>query len=110
FDVPRQADKMSIAVPVARNADGSAIRGVVSAPFILDQAVAEHSLTDLAEYPPVDIEGADSKLIVRDRAAFPGGKEVPREQWRLDGPRIQLQGGFEPGKTYEVFYLAEAPP
>jgi len=110
FDVPQQADKMNIAVPAARNPDGSAIRGVVSAVFTLDQPTTEHSLTDLAEYPAVEMAGAGSKLIVRDRAAFPGGKEVPRTLWHLDGQRLHIQGGFEPGKTYELFYLAEAPP
>jgi hypothetical protein len=97
-------------VPKARNKDGSAIRGVVSAVFTPDKHLDEQTLTDLTDYPPVDIEGADSRLIVRDRAAFPGGQEVPRKQWSLQNGRILLEGGFEPGKTYEVFYLAEGPP
>jgi hypothetical protein len=108
FDVA--ADKLRIEVPRARNKDGSAIRGVVSAVFTPDKRADEQALTDLADYPPVDIEGADSRLIVRARAAFPGGQEVPRKQWSLQNGRIRLEGGFEPGKTYEVFYLAEGPP
>jgi hypothetical protein len=110
FDVPSQVDKLNITVPAARNPDGSPIRGIVSATFTLDQALDEHTLSDLAEYPAVDLAGPDSKLIVRDRTAFPGGQELPRAQWHLEGNRIHLEGGFEPGKTYEVFYLAEAPP
>lgn len=110
FDVPAQDGKMSIDVPSARNKDGSAIRGVVSAVFTLDKRIEEHTITDLADYPAVDIDGADSRLIVRDRMACPGGKEVPRRMWSLKGNRIQMEGGFEPGKTYEVVYLAEAPP
>jgi len=108
FDVP--PDKLRIVVPTAQNKDGSAIRGVVSAPFTLDKPVDEQTLTDLTDYPAVDINGADSRLIVRTRVAFPGGDEVPRDQWSLNGNRLRLKGGFEPGKTYEVFYLAEAPP
>ena len=108
FDVP--SDKLRVVVPAARNLDGSPIRGVVSAPFTLDKRVEEQLLTDLSDYPAVDIDGADSRLIIRTRAAFPGGDEVPRDRWSLSGNRLRLKGGFEPGKTYEVFYLAEAPP
>ena len=108
FDVA--ADKLRLEVPRAQNKDGSPIRGVVSAPFTLDKPAAEQTLTDLTDYPAVDIDGADSRLIVRTRAAFPGGDEVPRDQWSLNGNRLRLKGGFAPGKTYEVFYLAEAPP
>ncbi len=108
FDV--SADKLRLDVPKARNKDGSAIRGVVSAVFTPDKRLDEQTLTDLTDYPPVDIEGADSRLIVRDRAAFPVGQEVPRKQWSLQNGRIRLEGGFEPGKTYELFYLAEGPP
>lgn len=108
FDVA--ADKMRLEVPRARNKDGSPIRGVVSAVFTPDKRADEQTLTDLTDYPPVDIAGADSRLIVRDRAAYPNGQEVPRTQWSLQNGRIRLEGGFEPGKTYEVFYLAEGPP
>jgi hypothetical protein len=108
FDVA--ADKLHLEVPRARNKDGSPIRGVVSAVFTPDKKLDEQLITDLTDYPPVDIEGAESRLIVRDRAASPEGREVPRKLWSLQKGRIRLKGGFEPGKTYEVFYLAEAPP
>lgn len=110
FDVSKQPEKMRIEVPAAQNKDGSAIRGVVSATFTLDKRTDEHTFTDLEPYPPVDVAGPESRLIVRSRMAFPGGAEVPRESWSVEGQRIKLKGGFEPGKTYEVFYLAEAPP
>lgn len=110
FDLPTDSGRMRIDVPVARNTDGSPIRGVVSAVFTLDQREDERLITDLANYPPVDIEGPDSRLIIRDRAAFPGGTEVPRPRWSLDGNRLKLAGGFEPGQTYEIFYLTEGPP
>ncbi|MEQ1750074.1 MAG: alpha/beta hydrolase domain-containing protein, partial [Prosthecobacter sp.] len=108
FDVA--ADKLRLEVPRARNKEGSPIRGVVSAVFTPDKRADEQSITDLTDYPPVDIGGAKSRLIVRNRAAYPEGQEVPRTQWGLENGRIRLKGGFEPGKTYEVFYLAEAPP
>ena len=110
FDVPVQPEKLRIEVPSALNKDGSAIRGVVSAIFTPDKPSADLALTDLADYPPVDLGGAESKLIIRNRMAYPGGSEVPRNRWSIKDHRIGLEGGFEPGKTYEVFYLAEAPP
>ncbi len=108
FDVA--ADKLRLQVPRAQNKDGSPIRGVVSAVFTPDKKLDEQPITDLTDYPPVDITGAESCLIVRDRAAHPEGQKVPRTQWSLEKGRLRLKGGFEPGKTYEVFYLAEAPP
>ncbi len=110
FDVPKDPGKMSIEVPAARNRDGTPIRGVVSATFTPDKLTDARLLTDVASYPPVDIAGPESRLMVRDRGAYPGGEEVPREKWSLEDNRIRLEGGFEAGKTYEVFYLAEAPP
>lgn len=110
FDVPKQPNKMCIEVPAARNKDGSTIRGVVSATFTPKGRMDEFLLTDLDSYPPVDVAGADSRLIVRSRISFPGGTELPRESWSLKDGRIRLKGGFEAGRTYEVSYLAASPP
>ncbi|MDF2375020.1 MAG: alpha/beta hydrolase domain-containing protein [Verrucomicrobiales bacterium] len=110
FDVPEQDDKMRIEVPSAQNPDGTPIRGVVRANFTPAKTTDRQMLTDLADYPPVDMDGPESRLIVRTRAAFPEGTEVPREQWSWEDNQIRLQGGFEAGKNYEIFYLAEAPP
>ena len=110
FDVPRQGGKMRIQVPSARNKDGSAIRGLVSATFTPDKRIDEQVLGDLESYPPVDAAGPESRLIIRSRLAWPGGTEAPRDSWTLEGKRLRLKGGFEPGKTYEIAYLAEAPP
>jgi hypothetical protein len=110
FDVPAKPDALRIEVPRAQNKDGSAIRGVVSAQFTPDKPTEEQTISDLADYLPVDLEGPDSKLIVRTRAAWPGGSEISRARWSWKNHRLHLEGGFEPGKTYEIFYLSEAPP
>ncbi len=39
-----------------------------------------------------------------------GAETIPRSQWRVAGHTITLDGGFEPGKTYEVSYRAANPP
>ena len=110
FDVPAQADKIRIKVPSAREKDGRPVRGVVRATFTPGKRVEQVTVNDLADYPPVDAAGPDSRLIVRAATAFPDGKELPRDQWRLEGQRVSLKGGFEPGKTYEIAYLAQNPP
>ena len=110
FDVPSGPDKLGSEIPAARNTDGTPIRGGVRAAFTPDNAAAEQTVGDLTAYPPVDINGPDSRLVVRTRAALPGGSEVPRSRWSMDGNRLRLEGGFDPGKTYELSYLAEAPP
>jgi hypothetical protein len=110
FDILPEEEKMRLEVPEARNEDGTPIRGVVSAVFTPDKTLHEQKVTDLAIYPPVDPEGPDSRLLIRDRAAFPGGRKVPREDWSVEGHRVRLAGGFEPGLTYEVSWLAEGPP
>ncbi|HPA17453.1 MAG TPA: alpha/beta hydrolase domain-containing protein [Verrucomicrobiae bacterium] len=110
FDVPARDGKMRIEVPVARGKDGQPIRGVVCATFTPDRPMGLFTVGDLADYPPADAGGPDSRLIVRAATAFPDGKELPRGQWSLEGQRVTLDGGFEVGKTYEIAYLAENPP
>ena len=83
---------------------------MVSAIFTPDKVVDEQALTDLADYPPVNLDGPESRLLVRTRMADAGGSEVSRKSWSLKDGRLHLEGGFQPGKTYEIFYLAEAPP
>ncbi len=110
FDVPAQADKVRIKVPSAREKDGRPIRGVVRATFTPDKRMELFTLSDLADYPPVDAAGPDSRLTVRTAMASPNGTDVPRNQWHLEGQHVTLKGGFELGKTYEISYLAENPP
>jgi hypothetical protein len=110
FDVPAGKGKLRIEVPAAREKIGKPIRGLVHATYTPGKRVDQFTVSDLADYPPVDAAGPDSRLIVRAATAFSAGKEVPRSKWRLEGQRLTLQGGFEPGKTYEIAYLAENPP
>jgi len=110
FDLPPRRGRFGIEVPVAAESDGTAIRGVVEAIFVLNEASSRHTVNDLEIYPPVDAAGPDSRLLVRERSAFPGGEPIPRQRWRLEGNEIVFEEGFEPGRTYEVAWLAEGPP
>jgi Alpha/beta hydrolase domain len=61
-------------------------------------------------YPPQNPKNPADTLTVRDRF-WESGVVVPRDRWRfvVDGtmpPKIQLDGGFEPGRYYRVTYHA----
>jgi hypothetical protein len=61
-------------------------------------------------YPPVNPSSAGDVLTVRDRH-WNEGEIVPRDRWHFVAgpasvPKIQLDGGFEPGRYYRVSYRA----
>ena len=109
FDVPNNPGMMRITVPVATD-NGKPISGVVQAKFVLDAAATEHTVADLASYAPSDPDGPDSRLTVRATAMDASGKEIPRARWHFKDRALVLEGGFEAGKTYEIFYRATNPP
>ncbi len=110
FDVPAAPDKLRIEVPVAVAQDGTAIRGLVEAIFVVDETEDSFPVTDLAAYPPIDPSGAGTRLAVREKGHLPGGREIPRDRWTLEKNTVTLKGGFEPGRIYEISWLAESPP
>jgi len=108
FDVADSPGTMRIHVPVATDS-GKTISGIVRAAFVPGSRVNEFVLRDLGHYDAVDPDGPDSQLTVR--SAFLGkGEAVPRPRWHVKGHTVTLDGGFEPGKTYEISYRAENPP
>jgi alpha/beta hydrolase family protein len=78
--------------------------------FVLDRKADEASLDDAPMYSPVDPADAASTLTVRDHywnAATP----IARSRWKFvtgtaGPPRLALDGGFEPGRMYEVTFKA----
>jgi hypothetical protein len=108
FDVADQPGLMRIHVPVATD-QGKAITGVVRAAFTPATTVTELAVRDLASYEPVDPSGPDSQLTVRS-TFLARGEPIARAKWRLAGHTVTLDGGFEPGRTYEIAYRAANPP
>lgn len=107
FDVPASRGLIRVDVPAAREA-GQAITGIVRAAFTPAQP-QPFLVGDLAAYLPVDPEGPDSVLTVRDNIDGPS-ETVPRESWMLVGTMVTLQGGFTPGRIYELSFRAANPP
>jgi len=108
FDVPDQPGLMRIHAPVATE-QGKPITGIVRASFTAGNRTAEFVVTDLQDYSAVDPDGPDSQLTVRP-AFLSRGEQVARGRWHLSGHTVTLDGGFEPGQTYEISYRAANPP
>src|SRR5204863_9045943 len=64
---------------------------------------------DLVGYTPSDPASPQNTLRVRTRLGA-SWVTIPREKWTLSGNTVTLQGGFEPGQTYELAYVAVNPP
>ena len=131
-DLPQAADKQTIAVPVARKADGTPITGRMIARF----ANAAPGTTTLPirhatignpppAYPPAGLEQRDARLISIGSETSAGVqrdvREVPRVDWALadcrtvpfpgtpDATQLCLKGGFDPKRLYQLAYTVQDP-
>ena len=120
-DMPKNEGLVRVHLPVAKNADGSAIRGLVRSEVIVADRVYDYNLGDRDHqaYPVADAKDTRNVLTVRDT---PQGSRavIPRDKWKFarmengkavdDPTRVFLDGGFEPHRIYDVVYVAENPP
>jgi hypothetical protein len=79
-------------------------------PFVVDKSATTATLTDAPRYPPADARSTTDTLTVRDRF-WDRPVVVPHERWHFvegteGAPTLSLEGGFEPGRIYEVTYRA----
>jgi len=103
FDVRREG-AVRLDVPGAIG-----VTGLAHATFIPTSKGADATVGDLAGYMPGDPGAAENTLTVRD-APQTAATTIPRAKWRLAGNTVTLEGGFEPGRIYELAYTAAAPP
>jgi hypothetical protein len=85
----------------------------LSASFIVDEPATESALArEVPTYAPANPDDPASRLTVRDTFWSPRSV-VPRDRWRFKPgapvTTLVLDGGFEPGKTYEVTYRPATP-
>jgi hypothetical protein len=133
-DVLPGGNRVTLKVPVAKNADGSPVTGVVRAELIARTGPAKTLnlssgwFTQLthASYPtansdnrtPLD-EDFLPTLTVRGKQREPR-VAIPNGEWSFgacpeggepakDDTKICYQAGFEPGKLYELIYRAKDP-
>jgi len=108
FDVAARNAVIRIDVPVATE-NGAAISGTVHAAFTPDRRDVAYTMTDVAAYPPADVDDPDARLTVRNglSATF---ETIPRSDWKIAGNVVTMQKAFEPGRNYEISYRAANPP
>ena len=120
FDPPKEEGRMRLYPPVATKG-GKPIRGVVRSDFVVKDGVNSHLLSDRNHIPyeVADPDAPETVMTVRDAVESPR-TTIPRSWWGFarmengktsaDKGRVYLEGGFEPGKIYEVVYVSENPP
>ena len=79
--------------------------------FVLDAKAGETSLDDAPLYEPIDPTDAASTMTVRDHY-WDRPTPVARAQWHFvagqgGAPRVALDGGFTPGRLYELTFKAK---
>src|SRR5215471_15551331 len=113
FDVPNREGALRAYVPIAREADGRPIQGLVRSDFEPVEKIAEASLADRGHmaYAVADPKDPANVLTVRD-AADGARDTISRNQWEFtaDGRGIRMPAGFEPKKIYEIVYRSQDPP
>jgi hypothetical protein len=125
FDLAEEGQKVRLSAPVAHDLGGKEIRGLVRSDFTPSQKTDEMPLghimlgpTGGKSYPADDPASTKNVLTVRETPEGPR-QSVPRSQWSFahsvesklvaDPHFIHLDGGFLPGKIYEVVYEAKDP-
>ena len=125
FDVAEGGDRLRLFAPVAHEPGGQSIRGLVRSDFTPAQRVDDMPLghfllgpTGGKSYPVDDPASSKNVLTVRD-APEDARRIIPRSLWSFahtvddklvaDLHFIHLNGGFQPGKIYDVVYEAKDP-
>jgi Alpha/beta hydrolase domain len=138
WDASNEPGSMRLDAPVAHNADGSSIRGLVRADWTPWRLTPDWPLGHVivghiggAGYPVADPNSSENVLTVRD-CAICSRQTIPRERWHFahaahcepwgssGAPEtcgsvepsdrfVRLDGGFLPGKIYEIVYTAKDP-
>ena len=112
WDVPRSPARMGLTAPVA------GVSGEVQLRLQLHDPAERVALTDqhtgqLGNHLPVptaDVDDPDARLVVRD-GLWADPVEIDRAAWRFDTPTtIVLDGGFEPGRIYDLVYRTPSSP
>ena len=110
WDVPVRPGTMRMEMPIATE-NGKRITGIVRGNFILNERAQTAPLADRNHqaYTVLDPGASENVMTVRDDPTAKG-QVVPRARWRFtDGQTVALDGGFEPGRIYDVVYRTADP-
>jgi hypothetical protein len=116
LDVPKQDGLMAMDVPRARG-----VSGLVRCEFRPNAPADVLPLADRYHipYPAAELDDPAARLSVREHAGAPA-TAIPRSGWRFarrhdgtlvaDASHAHLEGGFAPGRIYDLVYRAVDPP
>src|SRR3954468_2857192 len=110
WDVPERPGTMRMEMPIATE-NGRRITGLVRGNFILNERADTASVADRGHkaYAVLDANSAENVMTVRDDPTGKG-QIVARARWRFVDPgTVSLDGGFEPGRIYDVVYRSADP-
>ena len=110
FDVPPRGGALRLDAPVATDG-GRPIEGLVRCDWTVDELSLTLPLGHRGHrpYPVADPQHPDNVLTERDGRLAPR-RVVPRDQWSfVENTWIARDGGFAPGKIYELVYRARDP-
>ena len=119
-DVPDTPGLLRIYAPEAQE-DGEPVSGKIVVTFQPNAVVQSQYLSDRMHraYPSNHLESWESVMTVQDHEDAPE-QVIPRDQWwfarKEDGRRIpdptyvHVEGGFQPGKVYQVIYTTTGAP
>jgi hypothetical protein len=110
WDVPQRPGVMRMDMPIATD-NGKPITGLVRGNFIPNERSTTAPVADRNHlaYAPLDPNDASYTMTVRDEITA-RGQLIPRERWRFaDAATVTLDGGFEPGRIYDVVYRSRDP-
>ena len=113
FDVPLRDGLVRVYAPIAKEADGRAITGLVRSDFVVIERATEASLADRGHQAYVVSDRDDPATVLTVRDSVEGARRtIPRDQWQFtdDGKSVRMAAGFEPKKIYEVVYRSQDPP
>ena len=111
WDVPERPGMMRMEMPIATE-NGRRITGLVRGNFILNEHAATAPLADRDHkaYPVLDRNTAENVMTVRDDPDRERPDRFARSRWHfVDDGTVALDGGFEPGRIYDVVYRSADP-
>ena len=120
LDPPSKPGRIRLYPAIAQNSKNP-ITGLVRCDFVVNSRTDHHILSDRDHipYPVSNIHDLENSLSVRN-AVKEIRQVIPRTRWRFaraegnqlveDPAYVALEGGFEPGKIYEVIYRSQDPP
>ncbi len=110
FDVPERPGILRAELPIATD-HRKTITGMVRSEWTGEKRQRSIPLGDRDQigYAVLDSNSPKDKLFVRD-AVTATRTWVPRSEWRFSDPtHVTLNGGFTPGRIYEVVYETKDP-